>query len=194
MNTLSSRLIGGAAVLATGWVLAAGSHLYWTGGAAPATCFAAIAVMLAAWLARWIIARRLAGTSSSEASLAALTKAILLCALLLGAALSMRIEGLRDHLDFDARSVGVFSGIMVLAVANVIPKQASSGLGLRLLRTAGWSLSIGGIAYALVWLLVPLAHASRSALLVLLAALAFATGRIGWLLWRQRRERTMPPA
>ena len=74
---------------------------------------------------------------------------------------------------------------------NVIPKRTSSTLGMSIRRMAGWSLVLAGGAYALAWLLLPLAWAGTTALAILLSATLFAIARTAWLL---RRQRGLPPS
>jgi alpha-beta hydrolase superfamily lysophospholipase len=74
--------------------------------------------------------------------------------------------------DMDQRLFGVLLGAVVVALSNAIPKAAGSARALATRRVIGWALVLGGICYALAWLVLPLAIASDVAIISLLIGLA----------------------
>lgn len=115
----------------------------------------------------------------------AIRQALLLAGLFLGAALALRLLS-PTYLGpgVALRLMGVLSGLMVAAYANVIPKAlgpwregAPAALqGQR--RFVGWALTLGGVAYALAWLVVPLTLASVVGGAALATALVLAIARV----------------
>lgn len=138
-----------------------------------------LALLAAAWLAR---------QASEHERREQLSQAIFYAGLLLGATLLAPL-GWTEALA--GRGIGVFSGLLVAACSNAIPKRISSARALALRRSIGWAMVLGGLAYALCWLLLPLTLANRAALLVLLTALVFASARV---LWFRFGPRQLPPA
>jgi hypothetical protein len=122
-----------------------------------------------------------------EAARRKITLGIVLAGSMLGLALLVRLgwpPGLSGQ--FAERGMGVMMGVIVVVFSNDIPKQAGSVRSLALRRIAGWALVLGGLGYALAWLLMPLAYANLAALLALLLGLAYALARISWSLLKHR--------
>jgi hypothetical protein len=84
-----------------------------------------------------------------------------------------------DHIDpgVGSRLPGVLMGCLVVLYANAAPKNLTPLRRMRcdpateqsLRRFTGWALTVGGVAYALIWVAAPLASAN------LLAAGALGT-------------------
>lgn len=72
----------------------------------------------------------------------------------------------------DQRLFGVLLGAVVVTLSNAIPKNAASARTLATRRTIGWALVLGGLGFALAWLVLPLAVASNVAIAALLLGLA----------------------
>lgn len=124
---------------------------------------AAMLVLAAGWIVQRFSDDRRAVQSS-----------IILAGLLL---LVATFEKLADHAgwatgaDVDQRLLGVLLGVVVVAFANAIPKKALSARASATGRVVGWALVIGGLCYALAWLVLPLAIASSVAVIALLLSL-----------------------
>ena len=77
------------------------------------------------------------------------------------------------------RLFGALSGFVVAAYANALPKALTPIARMRcspvaeqaLRRFAGWSLVVGGVGFAVAWLLAPIGVAASIAMAVLGAAL-----------------------
>ena len=82
--------------------------------------------------------------------------------------------------ELSERAWGLIMGSLIAVYANVVPKQAASAAKAKVLRFGGWSLVLGGLGYALAWLLVPLAHANLVACLILGSALTLVLARVAW--------------
>ena len=113
-----------------------------------------------------------------------LTRALLVAGLMLGAALALRL--LSPGPEQPSRLMGVLTGLLVVLFANAVPKAlapwpASAGCDpaarQRRQRFFGWALTLGGLAYALAWLVVPLGAAAVVAGALLGAALVLAAAR-----------------
>lgn len=188
MTTHSGRFLDALAIAISAAVVAASAWLFYTSAARPWAYALAPAVLAAAWAFRLGQGR----TADDPAGLAArrkLTVAIVLAGSLLALALLVPL-GLAPNpaaaSGFAERGVGVMMGVIVMVFANVIPKQAGSARALALRRIAGWALVLGGLGYALAWLVLPIAYANLAALLVLLLGFVYAAARIGWSVMKHR--------
>ena len=79
------------------------------------------------------------------------------------------------------RTVQVTIGLGLAAYSNFTPKQIGAAgspqaeaLKQRLLRVTGWSMVIGGLAYAGLWAFAPLNFANVASVAVVLTALAIS--------------------
>ena len=106
---------------------------------------------------------------ASRASRAAIVRALLVAgALLAASALLAWLSPEHVAADTARRVLGVLMGAVVMISANAVPKTlAPLGAGRcdaateqALRRFAGWSLALGGAAYALAWAVAPIAHAN----------------------------------
>lgn len=192
MKTISDHILDALAVAVSAWVALASGYLFFASPARPWPYGLALAVIGTAWIARRTGQVRGAADPAYLASRRKVTLAIMLAGSLLGLALIVPLGWAPAAAgQFAERGVGVMMGVIVVAFANVIPKQVGSARGLALRRIAGWALVLGGLGYALAWLLMPLAYANLAALLVLLLGLTYATVRIIWSLLKHRP--TTPP-
>ncbi|MDL2357301.1 MAG: hypothetical protein QFF03_18765 [Pseudomonadota bacterium] len=178
MKTLSDHLLGALAAAVSAWVVLASAYLFYITPARPWPYGLALAVIVAAWIARGV---------ADPAARRKVTQAIVLAGALLGLTLLIPLGWAPGAAgQFAERGMGVVMGVIVVAFANVIPKRAGSARTQALRRVAGWALVLGGLGYALAWLLMPLAYANLAALLVLLLGFAYAAARIGWSLLKHR--------
>lgn len=192
MKAISDHVLDAFAVAISAWVVLASGYLFYMNPARPWPYALALAAMCAAWIGRRIGHARGVADPAYLVSRRKVTLAIVLAGSLLGLALIVPLGwGPGTASQFAERGVGVMMGVIVVAFANVIPKQVGSARGLALRRIAGWALVLGGLGYALAWLLMPLAYANVTALLVLLLGLTYATVRIIWSLLKHRP--TTPP-
>lgn len=184
MKTLSVQVLDALAVAVSAWVVLASAYLFYMTPARPWPYVLALAVMCAAWIARRSGPARAAADPAVRRKV---TLAIVLAGALLGLTLLIPLGWAPGPAgQFAERGMGVVMGVIVVAFANVIPKRAGSARALALRRIAGWALVLGGLGYALAWLLLPLAYANLAALLVLLLGFACAAVRIGWSLVKHR--------
>ncbi len=93
-----------------------------------------------------------------------------------------------EHLDPDhaRRILGVAMGALVVFYSNAIPKALTPMMPGRRdhaadqahRRFAGWSLVLGGLGFAAVWAVAPIAHATVLSVAVLGTALAAVIARV----------------
>lgn len=182
MKAIRKNVLFAMAAVISAFVVFASGYLCVLNPDRPWPYWLAIAVVGCAWTANYL-ARGDRADAKAEARRRQLTQAIVLSGLLLavalGTALMARLEWTSGFVgELGERSRGLVTGAVVVVLANAIPKQVSSGRRLAMLRIAGWALVMGGVGYALAWLLLPLASANFAALLVLLSALTYAVVRI----------------
>ena len=119
-----------------------------------------------------------------------LTWSIALAAFILGSAFALRYaEGAGWIGDEGARrTMQVLIGVMLAGYANMMPKQLGRPRGSpraeaaaqAALRVGGWSMTLGGLAYAGLWAFAPLGLADVASIVVVASALALT---IGYSLW-----------
>jgi hypothetical protein len=100
-------------------------------------------------------------------------RALLVGLSFLGAAAALRFLT-PDHIGAEAgsRLMGVLMGGLVVVYANAAPKSLTPLSRMRcnvateqaLRRFTGWALTIGGLAYALIWVVAPLESANMLAM------------------------------
>ena len=169
-----------AAIISACVVLASG-YLYYVQAGSPWPYRLTIIVVVCAWTVRFARGDRVDASGGGQRR--ELTWAIVLSGSLFVVALAGvwigRVGWASEFAgEISERSRGVVIGVVVVVLANVIPKQAGSGRRLAMLRIAGWALVMGGLGYAMAWLLLPLSIANVAALLVLLLSLTYAVARI----------------
>jgi len=90
--------------------------------------------------------------------------------------------------ELSRRLLGVLLGAAVLLYANAVPKALTPLARMRcnpateqsLRRFTGWSLTLGGLMYALAWLFAPITSASTISAILLGPALLLAILRYAW--------------
>lgn len=98
--------------------------------------------------------------------------------------------------ELSRRLLGVVLGGAVMLYANAVPKALTPLARMRcdpeteqsLRRFTGWSLALGGLMYAVTWLVAPINLAGTLSILLLGAALLLAVLRNAWaMVGRTRR-------
>lgn len=118
----------------------------------------------------------------------ALTRGLIIAGLFLGAAVAIRLLS-PEHLSHDLgqRLLGVMMGLVVAFYANAVPKALSPLILMRcdpaaeqaMRRFTGWSLTLGGAAYAVTWLIAPVPIAKVLSTSLLGVALLLVVARVG---------------
>jgi hypothetical protein len=136
-------------------------------------------------------------TNRSQASRADIARGLIVAAVLLGVSMALKLLS-PEHLsaEFVDRMMGVLLGAMVVVFANAVPKALSPLLQQRcdpaaeqaMRRFTGWSLVLGGAAYAVAWVIAPLEHANVLSAGLLGAALLLVVVRLAWGMANGPRE------
>lgn len=184
MNDQSTSIWTRAALATMASTLLAGATLIWL---QPERVWAWLSAMLFLPVA-WALLRSFAAKTSRHLSIhKAMTGAGLIFSV------SMLALIAQDLAVFDAapgeladRAWGLIMGSMLAVYANVIPKQAAAPGRARVLRFCGWALVLGGLGYALIWLLAPIAVAKVLAMMALGAAVLAVLLRV--LVARHRHD------
>ncbi len=90
--------------------------------------------------------------------------------------------------ELSRRLLGVLLGLTVMVYANAVPKALTPLVGMRcdpateqsLRRFTGWSLTLGGLMYAVTWLVASIGMAGTISAVLLGAALLLAILRHAW--------------
>jgi hypothetical protein len=173
MNAKFDTVLTAAAVAVTACVAAISGYLFFANVGQRWVYGVSVAIMVVAWFARRF------GSSARN-----VTASLVAAGALLSVMLGMRaLEhlGWAGGIDIATRINGVMTGLILVALSNAIPKRMSSANALAMLRTVGRAFVIGGFAYALAWLVLPLRFADTVAPVVVLASVVVATASyIGW--------------
>jgi hypothetical protein len=115
-----------------------------------------------------------------------LGRSILAAAFILGASAALAwLAPVYISTELSHRLLGVLLGAVVVCYANTIPKvlaartrqRCSAAADQAARRFAGWALVLGGLGYALAWLLAPIGMANLIAGAILATALLLAVLR-----------------
>lgn len=169
-----------------------------------ALAWAAALATFAAMIAALHLSRRAVRRSTTDAAAARsfeqISTAVVFAGLMMGIPLALtlaRSYGLVDGLDVARRSTGVLTGLFLVMLGNVMPKNLpplSSGCdGARqqaFHRLAGWTWVLCGLASAIGWLVLPIDLAETAAIVLVVAAIAVTIVLIGRL---ARSARTKQP-
>jgi hypothetical protein len=128
--------------------------------------------------------------NESQAPNASIVRGLLIAGALLAVATTLRLLS-PDHLSPDTarRMMGVLLGVVVMVYANAVPKALSPLIQMRwnpaeeqaLRRFTGWSLVLGGAAYAAAWAIAPIDKANLVAAICLGAAFVAVVLRFAWM-------------
>lgn len=126
---------------------------------------------------------------------AQIRNALLAAALFLAIAIAIRQIGPdAPGAELAHRLWGVLLGGMVVVYANAAPKSLQPLASMRcnpaaeqsVRRFAGWSLTLGGLAYATAWVVAPLAKANAFATALLFGAFLLTVARCLWAIAKRR--------
>lgn len=128
-------------------------------------------------------------TNHSHAPRAATVRALIVAGALISVAIALRLLS-PAYLspEFATRIMGVLLGGLVVAYSNRAPKTLRPLLQQRcdpaeeqaIRRFTGWSLVLGGAAYAVAWIAAPLEHANLISASLLATALLLVVVRHVW--------------
>lgn len=135
-------------------------------------------------------------TNRPQASRVSISRELIVAGLVLGVSVALALLS-PDHLspELARRLLGVLIGAVVVVYANAAPKALSPLIQMRcdpvaeqaMRRFTGWSLTLGGSAYVLTWLIAPLESANVLAASLLGAALLLVVVRLTWAMARRSR-------
>ena len=122
-----------------------------------------------------------------------------LAALIIAAALAVtfaRSQGLIGS-DMGERIVMVVIGLVLVVLNNAVPKQLASprasaraeAFGQSVRRTTGWAMTLGGLAWAAIWVFAPMDLARTLSIVAMGGAVAVVLGHFVWALRRYRGPR-----
>jgi len=186
MKTTSDRITFSLAVVLSLWVAFASAYLLYVDSDHPSRYLLAIAFVCVGWSLRHVLRGKAETACKLEQSQRKLTQSIALGALILSLALIARLGWLDALGDFGERSRGIIAGAIVVFVANTIPKQTGSARALAMRRAIGWAMVLGGLAYSLAWLLLPLSYANDAAMCTMLPTMIYVMGRFSWFVYQCR--------
>jgi hypothetical protein len=136
-------------------------------------------------------------TNPPRAARNPIARGLLIAGLILVAAVALRLLS-PDYLraDLASRSMGALLGMVVVIYANAVPKSLSPWVELRsgarleqaMRRFSGWTLTLGGMTYAAMWLFAPVELANLLAGASLGLAFLLAIGCYAWGLSRGPRD------
>lgn len=121
--------------------------------------------------------------SNNPTATSQIARALFIAAVILGGSALLKLmspEYISEELS--RRLLGVLLGVAVMLYANVIPKALTPLARMRcnpateqsLRRFTGWSLTLGGLMYAVTWLVAPLDMAGTISIVLLGSALLLA--------------------
>jgi hypothetical protein len=124
--------------------------------------------------------------------------ALIVAGFMLAAAPALRYLSAHDLIGANVRirTFQVLIGLVLAVYGNFLPKDASRAAAegcvsryQALLRLAGWSFTLAGIAYAALWAVAPFSVADRLAMPIVAAATLGTAGYLGWTALNRRPRR-----
>lgn len=186
MKTMTDKL----ALAVSAWVVLAGGYVCYANPERRWQCVLGMAVLGTAWLIRYVF------HGNTEARIAArhqITQSIMYAGLLLSVGLFEALGWVAASGEFRVRACQCLAGAFVMVIGNAIPKKAvASQRRAALLRANGKAFVLGGLAYALTWMFLPLAYADQVGRSILLLTFGYIAYRI--VSCFTRRDRLIPPA
>jgi len=135
-------------------------------------------------------------TNPCQTSRVSISRGLMVAGVLLGVSFALKRLS-PDHIspELSHRLLGVLMGAVVVVYANAVPKTLSPLIQMRcnpvaeqaMRRFTGWSLVVGGAAYAVASLIAPLDKADLLAVTLLGAATLLAVARVVWGIARGSR-------
>ena len=129
-------------------------------------------------------------TLQSQSSRAGIKRGLIIAGLLILASLVLQLLS-PSYLsrDLELRIFGILSGGVVLIYANLVPKTITPRMKAcgdpiveqSIRRFTGWTLALGGVAYAIVWMIAPIQYATALAVSVLGVSVMLVATRIALL-------------
>lgn len=126
-------------------------------------------------------------TIRSQSSRAAVRRGLIIAALLIVASAVLRLLS-PDYLsqELARRMLGALLGLAVVIYANLVPKAITPIIRMcsdpvaeqAMRRFTGWSLALGGVAYAVTWIIAPLQYTSALSISLLAASVLLVVVRI----------------
>lgn len=185
MKTMTDKL----ALLTSAWVVLAGGYVCYVNPGRRWQCLLGMAVLGVAWLIRRGFH---ANTEARMEARHKITQSIVYAGLLLSVGLFEALGWVMASGEFRVRACQFLAGASVMVIGNAIPKRAiASRRRAALLRANGRAFVLGGLAYALAWLFLPLAYANEVASSILLLTFAYIAYRIVPCFIRS--DRSIPP-
>jgi hypothetical protein len=184
----------GIVLASANWYTRPEAALAWT------ATLAMFAVMMVALRLSRPAARRSPTEAGAARSLDQIPTAVVFAALMMGIPLALtlaRSYGLVDGADLARRSTGVLTGVFIMMLGNVMPKNlpplssgCDGGRQQAFHRLAGWTWVLCGLASAVSWLALPIDVAETAAVVLVVTAIAVT---IVHLVRLARRARTATP-
>lgn len=189
MKTMTDKI----ALATTIWVALAGAYVALMHPDRRWQCLLGMAVLGLAWTLRQAFHRKAQANPASVEAQRSITQSIIFAGLLLSVGLAEALGWIDASGEFRVRACQFLAGAMVMLFANVIPKKAVSSPRLAaLLRANGRVLFLGGLGYALAWLVLPLEYAQYVALSAMALAFAYVVARM--LACAIRKNGSTPPS
>ena len=124
--------------------------------------------------------------------------ALVAAALIMGAALGMNMLVDYGYIEREVskQALQVALGLYLLVIGNSLPKKISSmsdqncgsAKGQSLRRFAGWTFVLSGLAYSVLWLVVPAEIAEVAGIAVVATGLILVVTPCVWLALRRKRK------
>lgn len=186
MKTMTDKL----ALLISAWVGLAGGYVCYVNPERRWQSALGMAVLGAAWLIRHAFR---GNTEALKDARLNITQSIAYAGLLLSVGLFDALGWFAASGEFRVRACQALAGAFVMVIGNAIPKRAiASQRRAALLRANGKAFVLGGLAYALAWLFLPMAYADQVAISIMLLTLLTCVYRI--VSCFVRSDRPIPPA
>jgi hypothetical protein len=173
-------------LVAANWYLQPARAWYW----------AATLVFVGCMVVALLFAHRRSGNEAQRRAGDAIRHAIVFAGLMLSIPLSMKLAvalGVIHDADLSRRMTMVLLGAFIAFTGNSMPKTLTPLSALQcdparvqaFQRLAGWTWLLTGLAYAIIWLVLPLALAKPVSLVLLMSGMLF----VGLQIVRLRRTR-----
>lgn len=168
MKTMTDKF----ALAISAWVVLAGGYVCYVNPERRWQCVLGMAVLGAAWLIRHVF--RGDGEQRRNAR-HKITQSIAYSGLLLSAGLFEALGWATASGEFRVRACQFLAGAFIMVIGNAMPKKAiASQRRAALLRANGKAFVLGGLAYVLAWLFLPLDYANEVAIAILLLTFAYS--------------------
>ena len=178
---LAAQTLVVVGLASTNWYLKPESAGSWAMGAVS---------MPVIWVIVTLLMRRRPLESYGEAEGRFFTRSIMAAGSILAAALGIKLARTLGAFDADSleRVWGVVMGAVLVVMGNLMPKTLtplaaqprSESHTQSTRRFAGWSFVLAGLAYATVWMVLPVTQANTVAMLICASAVVLVVIRCTW--------------